>query len=342
MLSFKFTSKKIWKEIDRSKKVLLHLHPGVDGDSLGSSLAFYHALKSLGKEVCLIQGDTDLPKNLLSLPGTDKITPQNIFQIDLSQFDLFIINDSSSLKQISRLGDVKFPKKLKTIAIDHHPSNEKFANINLVVPTSPATSQILFELFQIKKIKITPKIAACLITGIYTDTGGFKYSNTTSKTLSIAAQLSKIYPKFTQIIFNIENTDEPDRLKFISLLLSSVETFCSNHVAVASLSYNDIQSNKLSNNSVNGYSEISNMLKSVVGWDIAFTLVEVQPEVVKISFRTRDSKTYDLSQIAQHTKAGGGHRAAAGATLNMPISQAKETILAIIKKLHPKIDKEIK
>ena len=339
MLSFKFTAKKVWREIDRSSKILLHIHPGPDADSVGSSLAMYHILKSLNKDVTLIQGDNDLPKNLITLPGSDKIIPKNIFQIDLDQYDLFLILDSSSLKQVSRLGTIKFPKKLKTICIDHHISSEKFANINFICPTSPATCQVLFEFLQLRKIKITNKIAACLFAGIYTDTGGFKYLNTTHKTLNIVSQLAKIYPQFTKLIFDIENTDEPDRLKLISILLGSIETYFNNTVAIASISFDQIEKNKLSSSSINGNSDVSNMIKSVVGWDIALTLTEIQPETVKISLRTRNSQKYDLAKIAVATKSGGGHKAAAGATLNMSLSQAKETILAIIKKLYPKIGK---
>lgn len=339
MLNFKLTGRKIWKQIDQSKKILLHCHPGPDGDSVGSSLAFFHVLKNMGKDVVLIQGDNPIPRNLLSIPGADKITPKNIFQIDLKEFDLFIINDSSSLKQITRLGDLKFPKNLKTIVIDHHISSEKFAQINLVLPKYPATCQVLFDLFQLKKIKITPKIAACLYLGLYSDTGGFKYVNTNYKTLSIASVLSKIYPKFTDLIFCLENSDEPDRLKYISVLLSTIENHFSNHVAIASISYEQIQSLNFSSQTLNNYSEIANMLKSVVGWDIAIVLMEIQPNIVKISFRTRDSQKYDLSKIAMATKAGGGHRAAAGATLNQSLSDSKKTILGIIKKLYPKIDR---
>jgi len=339
MLSFKFTAKKIWREIDRSSKILLHIHPGPDADSVGSALAMYHVLKSLNKDVTVIQGDNDLPKNLLSLPGTDKIIPKNIFQIDLNQYDLFLILDSSSLKQISRLGAIKFPKKLKTICIDHHISSEKFAQTNLVCPTSPATSQVLFDLFQLRKIKLNNKIAACLFAGIYTDTGGFKYFNPTYKTFDTASKLAKIYPQFSKLIFDIENNDEPDRLKLISILLGSIETYFSNRVAIASISFDEIEKNKLSFSSINGNSEVSNMIKSVIGWDIAITLTEIQPETVKISLRTRDSQKYDLAKIAVATKSGGGHKAAAGATLNMSLPQAKETILAIIKKLYPKIGK---
>jgi phosphoesterase RecJ-like protein len=339
MFNLKLTGRKIWKQIDHSNKILLHCHPGPDGDCVGSSLAFYHVLKNMGKDVVLIQGDNSIPNNLSSLPGIDKITPKNIFQIDLNQFDLFIINDSSSIKQITRLGDFKFPKKLVTVVIDHHLSSEKFAKINLVLPKYPATCQILFELFQLRKIRITPKIAACLYIGLYTDSGGFKYVNTTYKTLSIASVLARVYPNFTKLIFNHENSDQPDRLKFISVLLSSIENYYSDHVAVASITYSQIQSLQFSTQTLNNYSEISNMLKSVVGWDIAITMMETQPNVVKVSFRTRDSKIYDLSKIALATKSGGGHRAAAGATLNQPLDEAKKNILNIIKKTYPKIDR---
>lgn len=339
MFNLRITGKKIWKQVERSKRILLHCHPGPDGDSVGSALAFYHVLKNMGKDVTVIQGDNPIPRNLISLPGADKIIPQNIFQIDLSQYDLFIINDSSSIKQITRMGDIKLPKKLTTVVIDHHLSSEKFGYINLVLPKYPATCQILFDLFQLKKIKITPKIAACLFVGMYTDTGGFKYLNTSHKSYNIASILTKIYPKFTQLIFDVENNDEPDRLKFISYLLSTIETHYSNHVAIASISYKQIQSQQFSSQTLNSYSEISNMLKSVVGWNIALTLIEIQPDVVKISLRTRDSKNFDLSKIAVATKAGGGHRAAAGATLNQPLDEAKKTMLGIIKKIYPKIDR---
>lgn len=338
MLSFKICARRIWKEIDRSKKILLHLHPSPDGDSVGSALAFYHALTGLGKEVTLIQGDSEFPQNLSSIPGADKITPKNINQIDLSQYNLFIILDSSSPKQITKIINLKFPRKLNTIIIDHHQSNEKFAKINFVYPSYSSTAQLVYELLMYKKVKITPKIAACIYVGIYTDTGGFKYFNPTFKTFNIASQLAKIYPKFPKLIFDIENNDSPDRLKFMSILLGSVETHFNNHVAVGKISYQDITKNNLNINTIGGYSEIVNTIKAVIGWNIAFTLVELQPEVVKVSFRTRNSEVYDMSKIALATKSGGGHKAAAGATLNMSLDKAQDLVLSVIKKLYPKID----
>jgi phosphoesterase RecJ-like protein len=339
MFNLKIISKKIWKEIDHSNNILLHIHPGPDADSVGASLAFYHVLKRMGKNVVVISGDSELPTNLSTIPGAKNIISKNFFQVDLSQFDLFIIHDSSSLNQISRNGKIVFPKNLKTIAIDHHLSNEKFAQINLIAPKYSSTCQILYDLFQLKKIKLNSNIAACLFIGIYTDTGGFKYFNPTYKTFDIASKLAKIYPKFDQLIFDIENNDHPDRLKFISMLLNSVEHYFSDHVAIASVSYDEIQKQGLNQTFISNYSEVANMLKSVVGWDIALTLVESQPNVVKISFRTRNSKIYDLAKIATATGSGGGHKAAAGATIYKSLPEAKQFILNLIQKLYPKIDK---
>lgn len=339
MSNIKILGKKIWKEIHRSKNILLHIHSGPDADSVGSALAFYFVLKRMGKNVTIIGGDSPLPQNLSTIPGADKIIPKNFFQTDLSLFDLFIILDSSSPSQISRNGKVVFPKNLKTIIIDHHLSSEKFAQINLVLPKYSSTCQILYDLFLHQKIKINKSIAACLFIGIYTDTGGFKYFNPTYKTFDIASKLAKIYPKFDEIIFGIENNDHPDRIKLLSLLLGSVENHLSNHIAIASASYQDIKKSNLDNGTLNGYSDVSNMLKSVVGWDIAMTMIEFQPNMVRVNFRTRDSKKYDLSKIAAATGSGGGHKAAAGATIQKSLPEAKDFILNIIKKLYPKIDK---
>jgi len=338
-MNIKIVGKKIWKEINRSNNILLSIHAGPDADSVGSNLALFYALKKMGKNVCLIQGDSDLPPNLKTIPGSNKIVSKNIFQIDLNQFDLFLILDSSSPSQISRLGKITFPKKLKTIIIDHHQSSEKFAKINLVLPKHCSTCQVIYDLFQNQKIKIDKFMAACLFIGIYTDTGAFKYFNPTYKIFDITSKLAKIYPKFPELIFGIENNDQPDRIKLFSFLLSSVKNYYSDHIAIASISSEDIQKNHININTLNGYSDVTNMLKSVVGWDIAMTMIEFQPGSVRVNFRTRDSQKYDLSKIATATGSGGGHKAAAGATINKSIPEATEFLLGIIKKLYPKIDK---
>ncbi len=330
----KLIYKKIWSEIKKAKSILLTLHPSPDGDSIGSNLALYHVLTKMGKKVTLLAGDSTFPNNFNNLPGVKNILPKNFFQITPDDYDLFIVADISDEKRISQKGDMSIPKTLKTIVIDHHLSNiSKFAKVNLVDSDSPATCQILYELLEFEKVKITKEIAICLFVGIYTDTGGFKYRDTTTKTFSIAASLTKIYPDFDKLIFEVENNDDPDRLKFLSLMLSSIETYCSNKVAIASIDFDTIQKNNISNNVVSG-SEIANMVKSVVGWDIGISLIESQPNFIKISLRTRDAKKYDLSKLSM-ALGGGGHRSAAGAILNnLSVPQAKKILLDKLDKLY--------
>ena len=325
MFNLKSSGKKVWLEIKKAKDILMTLHPSPDGDSIGSNLALYHALTKMGKKVTLISGDSQFPNNFITLPGTSKITNQNFFDLDLSKFDLFIINDIAALNQISRQGEVNISKNLTTIIIDHHVSNTKFANINLVDIQAPATCQLVYDLFQLNSVKITKDMAICLLVGIYTDTGGFKYRNTTTKTFLTAANLSKINPDFNKFIFEIENNDNPDRLKFLSLILGSIKTYCSDKVAVASLDYETIKKNNI-DNSVISSSEVANMVKSVIGWEIGICMIESQPNYTKVSFRTRDSKKYDLSKISAAV-GGGGHMAAAGATINKPLTQATDLLI---------------
>jgi phosphoesterase RecJ-like protein len=287
----------------------------------------------MGKKVTILLGDSAFPNNFNNLSGVKNILAKNFFQINPDNYDLFIIADISDEKRISKQGEVSIPKTLKTIVIDHHLSSTKFADINLVDSESPATCQLVYELLEVEKIKITKEIAACLFIGIYTDTGGFKYRNTTSETFSIAANLTKIYPNFDKLIFEVENNDEPDRLKFLSNILSSINTYCSGKVTIASIDFATIKKNNINNGVVNG-SEIANMIKSVVGWDIGISLIESQPNVIKISFRTRDSKKYDLTKISL-ALGGGGHRSAAGVVLtDLSISEANKLLLDKLKKIY--------
>lgn len=333
-----FLYRKIWSEIKKAKKILLCLHPSPDGDSIGSNLALYHILTKMGKKVTLLAGDSSFPNNFSTLPGVGKITPKNFFQIDQNDYDLFVIVDIGSVNQISRYGEVLIDKNLKTIVIDHHASNTKFGNINLLDVKAPAACQIVFDLFEKNKIKISKNMALPLFIGLYTDTGGFKYINTTSKTFLAAAKLTKINPDYNQAIFEIENNENADRLKFLSLMLSSVKTYFSGQIAIASISYESLKESALSPDVLNG-SEIANMLKSVVGWQVGICMIESQVDSVKINFRTRDAKVFDVSKLAASV-GGGGHRSAAGAVINQSLAKATKILLDNIDSLYPDLEKK--
>lgn len=326
--------KTIWSAIDQSQNVLLHLHPGPDGDSVGSTLAMRSALRQLKKKVTLVSGDSPPPEYLSFLPGFKYIKNQPLQKTDLDQFDLFLILDSADWSMVSR-NSFDRPSKLKTIVIDHHATNPRFGQINLVDTTSPATCQIIFQLLDANPdIKITKSMAANLITGLYTDTL-FKYPGTTSQTFAIASKLTQIYPKFTDLIFQIENQNTKAGIEFEKILLNSIEEH--GRLVMVSATYDQILNKEILPSDISG-NNINNHLKSVVDWQVSVSLIEIQRKLIKLSFRTRDAKKYNVAFLAQDL-GGGGHPAAAGATLSMTLPEAKDQLYDSVKKIYPDLIK---
>ncbi|MFA6459363.1 MAG: bifunctional oligoribonuclease/PAP phosphatase NrnA [Candidatus Paceibacterota bacterium] len=322
----------ILEELKRASSILLHCHPSPDPDSVGSALAMRFALEQMGKKVTVISGDSAIPEVFMSFPGARDISSKSFVDVEQKDFDLFIALDSGALTMVSRRGQVKFLESMKVIIIDHHASNEEYGNINLVEKSYPSTTQILYDLFKMWDIKITPEIAANLFIGTYTDTGGFKYKGTTDKTFLMAAELVKVVPNFPEIIFAIESCNTPGFIAFQAMALNNIETFLGGSLALASVSNETLKSKKISSEEMSSHF-ISSMLRSVIGWDIDVALVEVEPNKVKASFRSRDNEKYDLTVLAG-AFGGGGHKAAAGAVLDMSLAEAKEKIVSKTKELY--------
>ncbi len=323
--SFTDKATEIFSAINRAKRVLLHFHPHPDPDSVGSSLAMFHYLRGLGKEVMVIKGDSPVPDFAEFLPGAEVIVAKNYLEIEPSEFDLFIMLDISDIRRVTDLGPVNFPDTMTTILIDHHLTNAPFAKINLILADYPATAQILYELFVAWGAEITPDMATCLFLGIYTDTGGFKYPATTPNTLLVASRLASIVPDYHQTIFKLENNNNPESLHLQGLAFSSIQTYRGDRVAIVALSHQELASHHLDENASRGVS-IANILKSVRGWDIGITLFEWQAGQVKLSARTRDGQVFDLTKFVTLV-GGGGHRAAVGATMKLPLLEAKTKVL---------------
>lgn len=323
----------ILAEIQKAQSILLHCHPSPDPDSVGSVLATKFALEQIGKKVTIIKGDSAIPNAFMHFPGVKDIIQKNLFEIDLKTFDLFLILDSGSPEQISRLGPISSPWPLYTIVIDHHSSNKGYADINLIEFDYPATAQILFDLFSLWNIKITHDIAVNLFMGIYTDTGGFKYPRTKPKTFVIASELVRYAPDFVEIISNMENSGTPGDIAFKALALSSIETFFEDKFAISIVSQEALTKKSLILKDIQAHS-ISPTLRTVAQWMITGVMVESEPNKIKLSFRSKDSEKYDVSKLAL-ALGGGGHKAAAGSTLNnMSIEEAKKLVVSKVKELY--------
>lgn len=207
----------ILEEIKVAEHIVILTHESPDGDAIGSSLSMNIALKKLGKNPDIII--SDFPKTYAFLPGTDEVKQNS----DIENFDLAIALDCADLNRLS--GKEYFENAKKTIQIDHHGSNKMYGDINFVNPVSPACCQILIGMFEYFDIEIDRDLGTCILNGIITDTGGFKYSGVTTETFEFAAELlekgvnvSDIYKKAldTKTRANFELTKRAvNRLEFL-------------------------------------------------------------------------------------------------------------------------------
>jgi phosphoesterase RecJ-like protein len=340
----KETALSIFEVIKSSNSILLHCHPSPDPDSLGSALATKFALESIGKKVTIISGDSSIPKGFYHFPGAESVLNQNYGQTDLSQFDLFIIQDTGSLEMISRKAPVVFPEHLKTVVIDHHASNKGFAQQNIVAIQYPSTTEILFDLFTLWGIEFSHDMAVNLYIGLFTDTGGFRYDRVTKHSFAMASTLVELAPDMIEAIKIMENSSSEGRINFLGLALSQKKVFKFNEsesagvsadgtdlgsFVISYISHADVTRLGLTPDDWSG-SEISYILRSVVGWNVSCLLIEATPGESKASFRTRDQVKFDVSKVAL-ALGGGGHKAAAGAVVSLPALEAVEKVAETIK-----------
>lgn len=321
----------ILEEIKKANTILMHCHPLPDPDGVGSTLAMKIFLERLGKKVTLIQGDSTIPK-AFDFPQVETIVEKSYSEINPSEFDLLLALDTSTKGQISFRKEPVFPDTMQVIVIDHHKSNTMFGKINCVDVTYPAAALMVFDLFKEWKVEIDHDIAINLFMGIYTDTGGFKYAYTNSHAFEAAAELVKKAPDFTKTIFTMENSNNKEALIYQGLALSSMKTFFDQKLAVASVSFDEIQKNNIKTEDIST-GTIANMLKSISTTQVAATLIEMEQNMIKISFRTRDIQKYDVSKLAV-ALGGGGHAGAAAARLTMSIPEAIEKVVSTAKELY--------
>lgn len=316
---------KIWAEIESASKILINCHYNPDQDSIGSALAMMHTLEGLGKQVTVIKGDSELPAFVRHLPGGDKIALKNYFEVKPEEFDLFIALDSSDLGRISRVDEIVFPSNLRTVAIDHHASNTNFAEINLVVTDCPATAQILFDLFAEWGVEITHDIATCLLVALHADTGGFRYRKTSSHTFGIASRLAGIAPDFADTLANTEGSKSLKAYKFMGASLSRLEELFDGRVVMAATPYEDFVKMDLTTSDSKN-TGLSSMLLGIEGVKMSFLLNEEKSGITNISARSRDGEKYDVAALLEKF-GGGGHKVAAGGTINKPLAEAKADLI---------------
>ena len=305
----------IREKIQAASRILIVSHIRPDGDAIGSMLALGLALQDAGKQVQMVCAD-GVPATFKHLPGSDKI------RTSLEEgFDLVITVDCSDLK---RTGDV-LDGRAPDIVIDHHITAEAFGTLNLIEPEAVATASVLTRHMPAWGLTITVPIAASLLTGLVTDTLGFRTANTTPEALRQAADLLELGVDLSVLYFR-------------SLVR---RTFAAAHYWGAGLS--NLQKTDgivytaltLADRNASGYTgrddaDLINVVSSIDESDVAIIFVEQSAEHVKVSWRGLKQHV-DVSGIAKQF-GGGGHRAAAGAEVRGGLAEVQERVLRLTRR----------
>lgn len=292
--------------LQQASNILIITHVCPDGDALGSMLGLKIALKSIDKNVTCFCADgmSDIFK---FLPGSSSIK----HEVLLGDFDLIVILDCGDCNRTGISDRIKELSKIKNkiINIDHHPKNDlhRIAKYNFVDYDASSTAEIIYELIKIMHIKIDKDIALCLLCGLYTDTGSFKHSSTTPKTLKIASTLLQKGARLKKITQNVIANHSVSALHLWGIALKRLKINAKYGIAVSAITQEDLIACHANDDDVSG---IVNMINTVPQTKVALFLFQKDKETIKASIRTEDDNV-NLTKLAQHF-GGGGHRKASG------------------------------
>jgi len=299
--------------LDRARNVVIASHVRPDGDAIGSLLGLGLALRHAGKSVQMVLVD-GVSSSFRHLEGSELILKE-----PTGEHDTFVTVDCADFK---RVGKVFENFGLPDINIDHHKTNERFGKINLIEPDEVATAAILTNYLPAWGYTITKPIAAALLTGIVTDTLGFRTSNTNPSALRLCAQLMETGVDMTELYMKGLVRKSFPAARYWGAGLSKLEQ--NNGIVWATLTLED---RKKSGYSGNDDADLINMISAIEGNKVGMIFVEQNDQHVKISWRALEPGV-DVSRVAKHFN-GGGHAAAAGADIPGALSDVQPLVLKI-------------
>lgn len=284
--------------------VLTHYRP--DGDAIGSQLALTLLLKDLGKNV-EAWNDDDVPAKFRFLPHSDLIRRP---PAEPKDFDVVIAIDTSTWQRVGTAAQ-RIGKRKHFVNIDHHVSNEKFADINWIAPEAPASGQMAYQLIKRGGFKITREIATCLFVAISTDTGSFMFANTTAESLRVAAELVETGVNVGEVCRHVYESYPYARLQLLQMALADLKLTDRNRIAYCWVTNEMYEESSAKREDTEGLIDYARSIEGVL---VAVLFEELsEPGKVRISLRSKHPKV-DVNSIARHF-GGGGHREAAGARI---------------------------
>lgn len=322
------SAREILSTFENSESFLILTHKNPDGDALGSSLALMRALRARGK-VAEVGAVGTVAEVLRFLPGVEALQAD----FTLPFYDRVVLLDCATwarvgLNSAADLG-VDFGG---LVIVDHHPPVEVESNgrvLNWIDEQKSCTCFMLFELFKLGNWALDREIATCLLTGIFTDTGGFQHSNTNAETLLGAGELMKVGARVDKIARELFSGKNLSATKLWGHALSRMETDPVTGMAIAYVSHRDLVTSGAKKEDLEG---LVNLINTVSDADFSLLLTETEDNKLKGSLRSENYKAVDVAKIARGL-GGGGHKLASGFEtadkMEESLARIKELVLAL-------------
>lgn len=291
----------ISKKIIQSQRIVITSHLRPDGDSICTSLALYFIGKHLGKDMTIINKDnTPFPFN--QYPDVENI---QIGQIAPQKFDVIILLECAN---VGRSGHLNIDDYFK-INIDHHFSNDYYADINWVDPHASAVSEMAVKLCKKLDAPITPDIASHLYCGIVSDTGSFQFSNTNAEAFKACSELVSHGANPIKVSEHLFNNNPPEKIKLLGYVLSTLQMNETGDVAVITMFKEHLDKLNLKEIETE---DITTLTRSIKGVKMVLFFKQMAEDTFRVSLRSKGSA--NAAEIAEYF-GGGGHRHAAGFTV---------------------------
>jgi len=305
-----------------ARRIALIAHENPDGDCIGSALGLAHMLREVGK-TCVPACADAAPRMLAFLPGIEMLRDT----LDDEDFDLVIALDAGELERFGSLYERHraFMNSATILNIDHHISSSGCGRVNIIDPIAAATAELLVLFQQQAGLPLKRDAALCLLAGLITDTHSFQYTNTTARTMEVAAALLRAGAIPETVVKPVYRARSLALMRFQAMVIDNARTSCDGRLiwsqaTAATLAASGARAEMDDN--------FAGMLRDIEGVEIAaFFKSYDEPAITRLSLRC--AAPYNAAAICQRF-GGGGHERAAGATLHMPIGEATTVVVAAL------------
>jgi len=306
---------RLFREKDR---FLIACHENPEGDAIGSQLALALALRKMGKTATVLNADP-VPGNLAFLPGAESV----VYDEDGSGYEVAVVVDCGSRERTGRV-EAELAKPAVMVNIDHHRTNGGCGDYCLIDPEAAATGMLVYRILSAMGTEIDYDVAVNIYVAILTDTGSFHYSNSSPEAFHIAGEMIRRGIDPWAVAEQVYETQSAERLHLLGRVLSSLEIAAGGRVAAITTMKSDLDEFSARKDFLEGF---INYPRSVIGVEVAVSFREEGAGEFRVSFRSKGR--VDVSAVAQ-SFGGGGHRNAAGCTVQGSLDEVRSKVFGAL------------